>query len=134
MAGSTTSSAQRPSYTTSKSDPGETNNIAAEQPATVAVLREKLQQFLRQQSVRSAKCGRRELSPDAQEKLRALGYFGFRAAVSPEALKQGLADPKDKLWEFNSILKAQDAFQLQRGRPGGGAARQKCRRRIRRSM
>ena len=43
--------------------------------------------------------------------MRALGYFGFRAAVSPESLKQGLADPKDKLWEFNSILKAQDAFQ-----------------------
>jgi tetratricopeptide (TPR) repeat protein len=43
--------------------------------------------------------------------LHALGYFGFRAAVSAESLKQGLADPKDKLWEFNSILKAQDAFQ-----------------------
>src|SRR6266851_2702442 len=55
--------------------------------------------------------GAGNLSPDAQEKLRALGYFGFRAAVSPESLKQGLADPKDKLWEFNSILKAQDAFQ-----------------------
>ena len=55
--------------------------------------------------------GAGNLSPDAQEKLRALGYFGFRAAVSPEALKQGLADPKDKLWEFNSILKAEDAFQ-----------------------
>ena len=53
----------------------------------------------------------RNLSPDAQEKLRALGYFGFRAAVSAEALKQGLPDPKDKLWEFNSILKAEDAFQ-----------------------
>ena len=51
------------------------------------------------------------MSPDAQEKLRALGYFGFRAAVSAESLKQGLADPKDKLWEFNSILKAEDAFQ-----------------------
>jgi Flp pilus assembly protein TadD len=55
--------------------------------------------------------GSGNLSPDAQEKLRALGYFGFRAAVSAEALKQGLADPKDKLWEFNAILKATDAFQ-----------------------
>ena len=51
------------------------------------------------------------LSPDAQDKLRALGYFGFRAAVSPEALKQGLADPKEKIGEFNSILQAEDAFQ-----------------------
>ena len=56
--------------------------------------------------------GTGNLSPDAQEKLRALGYFGFRAAISPESLKQGLADPKDKLWEFNTILKAEDAFHL----------------------
>jgi Flp pilus assembly protein TadD len=34
--------------------------------------------------------------------------------VSPEALRRGLADPKDRLWEFNSILKAQDAFQQKR--------------------
>ena len=43
--------------------------------------------------------------------MRALGYFGFHAPVSAESLKTGLADPKDKLWEFNSILKAGDAFQ-----------------------
>ena len=55
--------------------------------------------------------GAGNLSPDAQGKLRALGYFGFRAAVSAEALKQGLPDPKDKLWEFNSILKTEDLFQ-----------------------
>ena len=45
--------------------------------------------------------------------MRALGYFGFRAAVSPEWLS-GSADPKDKLWEFNAILKAEDAFQRRR--------------------
>src|SRR6202051_4446755 len=93
-------------------DPGETPNMAAEQPATVGVLREKLQAVLSHNPFsRDADAGTGNLSPDAQEKLRALGYFGFRAAVSPDALKQGLADPKDKLWEFNSILKAQDAFQ-----------------------
>jgi Tfp pilus assembly protein PilF len=32
--------------------------------------------------------------------------------VSAEALAAGLADPKDKLWEFNSILKAGDAFRV----------------------
>ncbi len=94
-------------------DPGETRNIAAQQPATVAVFREKLQALLAHNPFTRPHEGAGNLSPDAQEKLRALGYFGFRAAVSPEALKQGLADPKDKLWEFNSILKAQDAFQLQ---------------------
>jgi choline-sulfatase len=97
-----------------ETDPGETRNIAAEQPATVEVLREQLQTLLShnpfsQASVRDAGTG--NLSPDAQQKLRALGYFGYRAAISPEALKKGLADPKDKLWEFNTILKAQDDFQ-----------------------
>jgi arylsulfatase A-like enzyme/Flp pilus assembly protein TadD len=92
-------------------DPGETKNVAVQQPAIVAVLKEKLQQRLAHNPFARQNSGAGNLSPDAQEKLRALGYFGFRAAVSPEQLKQGLADPKDKIWEFNSILKAQDAFQ-----------------------
>ena len=92
-------------------DPGETRNIASEQPATVAVLREKLQTLLARNPFRNQSATSGNLSPEAQDKLRALGYFGFRAAVSPESLKQGLADPKDKLWEFNLILKAEDAFQ-----------------------
>jgi choline-sulfatase len=104
--------APKPELFDLETDPGETRNIASEQPATVGVLREKLQAVLSHNPFsRDADAGTGNLSPDAQEKLRALGYFGFRAAVSPDALKQGLADPKDKLWEFNSILKAQDAFQ-----------------------
>ncbi len=92
-------------------DPGETLNIAAEQSATVAVLREKVQALLARNPFTRQDAGAGNLSPDAQEKLRALGYFGFRAAVSAESLKQGLADPKDKLWEFNSIIKTEDLFQ-----------------------
>jgi tetratricopeptide (TPR) repeat protein len=103
--------APKPELYDLESDPGETRNIAAQQPATVAVLREKMQALLGHNPFTRQDAGAGNLNPDAQEKLRALGYFGFRAAVSPESLKQGLADPKDKLWEFNSILKAQDAFQ-----------------------
>jgi Tfp pilus assembly protein PilF len=103
--------APKPELYDLEADPGETRNIAAEQPATVAVLREKLQALLARNPFTRQDAGAGNLSPDAQEKLRALGYFGFRTAVSPESLKQGLADPKDKLWEFNSILKATDAFQ-----------------------
>jgi choline-sulfatase len=94
-----------------ESDPGETRNIVTEQPATIAVLKEKTQQLLAHNPFAGHDPAVGNLAPDAQEKLRALGYFGFRAAVSPEFLKEGLADPKDKLWEFNAILKAQDAFQ-----------------------
>ena len=103
--------APRPELYDLETDAGETRNIAAEQPATVAILREKLQALLAHHPFTRQDAGAGNLSPDAQEKLRALGYFGFRAAVSPESLKQGLADPKEKLWEFNSILKAEDAFQ-----------------------
>src|ERR1700694_1206379 len=103
--------APKPELYDLETDPGEIRNIAAEQPAAVAVLREKMQALLAHNPFTRQGVGAGNLSPDAQEKLRALGYFGFRAAVSPESLKQGLADPKDKLWEFNSILKAQDAFQ-----------------------
>src|ERR1700674_10120 len=103
--------APKPELYDLETDPGEIRNIAAEQPATVAVLRGKLQALRTHNPFTRQDAGAGNLSPDAQEKLRALGYFGFRAAVSPESLKQGLADPKDKLWEFNSILKAQDAFQ-----------------------
>ena len=104
--------APKPELYDLESDPRETRNIAAEQPATVAVFREKLQALLAHNPFARQDAAAGNLSPDAQEKLRALGYFGFRAAVSPESLKQGLVDPKDKLWEFSSILKAQDAFQL----------------------
>jgi arylsulfatase A-like enzyme/Flp pilus assembly protein TadD len=92
-------------------DPAEKNNLASQQTATVAVFKDKLQQFLERDPFTRQAASAGNLSPDALEKLRALGYFGFRAAVSPESLKAGLADPKDKLWEFNSILKAEDAFQ-----------------------
>jgi len=94
-----------------KADAGESRNIATEQPATVAVFKEKLKQRLARNPFTRQNSDAANLSPDAQEKLRALGYFGFRAAVSTDQLKEGLADPKEKLWEFNAILKAQDAFQ-----------------------
>ena len=104
--------APKPELYDLQSDPMETHNIAGEQPATVAVLREKLQALLARNPFRGQDATAGNLSPDAQEKLRALGYFGFRAAVSPDALEHGLADPKDKLWEFNAILKAADAYRV----------------------
>src|SRR5437763_8313499 len=43
--------------------------------------------------------------------MRALGYVSYRSPVSAEALAAGLPDPKNKLEEFNAILKAEDALQ-----------------------
>ncbi len=92
-------------------DPQEKNNLAPQQTATVAVLVDKLQSLLRQNPFKPAEPGTSGLSPDALEKLQALGYVAYRSPVSPEALAAGLPDPKNKLWEFNAILEAADAFQ-----------------------
>jgi arylsulfatase A-like enzyme/Tfp pilus assembly protein PilF len=92
-------------------DPEEKNNLAAQQTATVAVLKEKLTARLQDRPFTAGHDGSSELSPDALEKLRALGYVAYRSPVSPEALAAGLPDPKTKLWEFNSILQAEDALR-----------------------
>jgi arylsulfatase A-like enzyme/Flp pilus assembly protein TadD len=92
-------------------DPREKNNLASQQTATVAVLKDKLQSRLRQNPFKPEERGNSGLSPDALEKLRALGYVAYRSPVSPEALAAGLPDPKNKLWEFNAILEAGDAFR-----------------------
>jgi tetratricopeptide (TPR) repeat protein len=92
-------------------DPEEKNNLAAQQTATVAVLRAKVEARLQDHPFVATHAGGSEISPDALEKLRALGYTAYRSPVSAEALASGLPDPKGKLWEFNSILKAEDALQ-----------------------
>lgn len=93
-------------------DPGEKNNLASQQTATVAVLKDKLQVRLRTHPFTPGEGAGSGLSPDALEKLRALGYVAYRSPVSPETLAKGLPDPKSKLWEFNAILEAADAFRV----------------------
>jgi arylsulfatase A-like enzyme/Tfp pilus assembly protein PilF len=93
-----------------KEDPEEKNNLAPQQSAMVAVLEDKLQALLRKDPFKPATSKDSGMSPDALEKLRALGYVAYRTPVSAEALAAGLPDPKSKLWEFNAILDAGDAF------------------------
>jgi choline-sulfatase len=93
-------------------DPAEKNNLATQQAATVAVLKDKLQTLLRKNPFKPEESASSGLTPDALEKLRALGYLAYRTPVSPEALAAGLPDPKNKLWEFSAILEAGDAFHV----------------------
>jgi arylsulfatase A-like enzyme/Tfp pilus assembly protein PilF len=93
-------------------DPEEKNNLASQQTATLAVLKDKVAALLRERPFTPTSGANPTLSPDASEKLRALGYVSYRSAVTADALAKGLPDPKDKLWEFNSILEAGDAFQV----------------------
>jgi arylsulfatase A-like enzyme/Flp pilus assembly protein TadD len=91
-------------------DPGEKNNLITAQGATAAVLKEKLHALMQHNPYKPPEGGNSNLSPDALEKLRALGYVAYHSPVSPDALAAGLPDPKTKLEEFNSILAAEDAF------------------------
>jgi arylsulfatase A-like enzyme/Tfp pilus assembly protein PilF len=94
-------------------DPEEKNNLASQQSAVVSVLKDKLQQQLKDNPFASASAANSNLDPDAAARLRALGYVAYHAQVSAEAIKAGLADPKTKLNEFNEILEASDAFRAQ---------------------
>ena len=93
-----------------QADPNEKNNLAAAQPATAQVLKDKIASLLRERPFASQKDASARLNPDAAERLRALGYVAYQSPVSAEALAAGLPDPKSKLSEFNAILQAQDAF------------------------
>ena len=92
-------------------DPEEKSNLAQQQPAVVAVFKEKLKTRLQNHPFSPTQEAVAQLSPDALEKLRSLGYAAYRSPLSAEALASGLPDPKSKLWEFNAILKAEDALQ-----------------------
>ena len=110
--------APQPELYDTSADPDEEKNLAPQQPATVAVLKEQLQSLLQRKPFKPPAGANFNLSPDALEKLRALGYVAYHSPVSPEALVAGLADPKDKLPEFNSILAAEDSIRA--GNVSGG--------------
>ena len=113
-------------------DPEEKNNLAPQQPATVAVLKGKLEKRLKNPFAGS-QGNATGLDPDAVQKLRALGYFAYRSAMfrssfSSTALASGLPDPKERLWEFNATLEASDAFganDFQKGEAILGQVREK---------
>src|SRR6185369_7776477 len=92
-------------------DPDEKNNVAKQQVATASVFKEKLLQRSKTTAHIASGSESSSLNPEALEKLRALGYVAYRAPISAMELAAGLPDPKTKLWEFNSILKAADSFK-----------------------
>lgn len=94
-----------------EADPEEKNNLAQQQAATTAVLKDKLKAILASRPYVPQGDNNSRLSPDALDKLRALGYVAYRSPVPSDALVSGLPDPKSKLAEFNTILQAEDALQ-----------------------
>ena len=102
--------APRPELYSPPSDPGEDHNLQSGQGAVAIVLKDELQKRIREHAPGSTPASGGNLDESAAAKLRALGYMAYRAPVSQESLRHPLADPKDKLAEFNSILHATDAI------------------------
>ncbi|HJT01758.1 MAG TPA: sulfatase-like hydrolase/transferase [Terriglobales bacterium] len=93
-----------------KDDAADERDIATAQGAVASVLKSELQKRIQEHAPHPAPLAGGSLDEAAVAKLRALGYMAYRAPVSQESLQHPLADPKDKLVEFNSILHATDAI------------------------
>ena len=104
--------APKPELYDLRNDPAETKNLITNQPAIASVLNDKLKERVRRYAPQEHPTGTSELSAEAAEKLRSLGYMAYRSPVSAEALAAGLPDPKDKIWDFNAVLDAVDAGKL----------------------
>lgn len=101
--------APKPELYDVRNDPEETKNLITEQKATASVLAQKLKDLVARYAPQERSANTSQLSPEAVEKLRSLGYMAYRSPVSAEALAAGLADPKDKIWDFSAVLGAVDA-------------------------
>jgi choline-sulfatase len=104
--------APKPELYDLRNDPAETRNLIADQKATASVLTQQLKDLVARYTPDDHSANTSQLSAEAVQKLRALGYMAYRSPVSAEALAAGLADPKDKVWDFNVVLGAVDAGKM----------------------
>jgi len=82
-------------------DPGETRNLAAKMATRAAELQALLGRFEQLPAAAAERTG----DPQVLESLRALGYVGGAAAGGEPP--PGLADPKDRVGERNTLLDAE---------------------------
>jgi arylsulfatase A-like enzyme/Flp pilus assembly protein TadD len=104
--------APKPELYDLRNDPAETKNLITEQKATASVLAQQLKDLVGRYASDDHSTNTSHLNAEAVEKLRSLGYMAYRSPVSAEALAAGLADPKDKIWDFNVVLGAVDAGKM----------------------
>ncbi|MBI4166739.1 MAG: sulfatase-like hydrolase/transferase [Acidobacteria bacterium] len=88
-------------------DPGETRNLIESRRSDSEALRAELQNLERRYAAPAAAAKGPPLAPETVEKLKSLGYVAYSAPAAPPP-HSGLADPKDRLQTFKSILRATD--------------------------
>jgi choline-sulfatase len=100
--------APRPELYDLKKDPEEKNNLAASQSSIAAALRETLKMLEGRYANGSLSQSATLLDPETLEKLKSLGYLGYRAPAASGDSRVTRADPKDKISVFNQVLQARE--------------------------
>ena len=95
-------SAPRRELYDTRTDPGETRNLAAENTNLADALQRALGDIRRQTGSDGTVQAPQPVDPEVEERLRALGYVG--GSVSPRNLEDRLrGDPKDKIGLYNLL-------------------------------
>jgi choline-sulfatase len=92
--------APRPELYDLEADPGELRNLAALQDARARAMRNGLESQLRKEQSSPRSADRSSMSPDAVERLGALGYVSPGGSIDK---KSAGADPKDTLEEYKAL-------------------------------
>lgn len=100
--------APRPEIYDFPADPGEAHDLYSQRRADAEALRSQLRDFERRYTAQVSAPKGPPLAPETLEKLKSLGYLAYSAPAAASAPASGLADPKDRLKVFKSILRATD--------------------------
>ena len=95
-------------------DPDEKRNLYEQRRAESEALRAQLRDFERRYTATASPDKGPPLAPETLEKLKSLGYLAYSAPAAPASMMGALADPKERLKTFKSILHATDLASVGR--------------------
>jgi arylsulfatase A-like enzyme/tetratricopeptide (TPR) repeat protein len=90
-------------------DPGETRNLAAQEPQRVERMRAALQAAVRKMAPGGDSARSTVLSPEQEERLRSLGYVGGSGGAG-SLDEPGLPDPRLQVHIYERVWRAMSAF------------------------
>ena len=95
--------APRPELYDLATDPGESHNLAAEDPERATAMAATLARSLREQAGAQARRAPQPVDAETAARLRALGYLGSSRAAHAADDGRVRADPKDKIKLYNQL-------------------------------
>src|SRR5207302_9505823 len=104
--------APRPELYDLRRDPGERSNIITTDSALASSLRDRVAVFERRFRSPDGRAATVTLDSETLDKLKSLGYVGYKAPAAESVSDPERADPKDKIATLNHILHAADLTRL----------------------